>query len=73
MYRIQKQVTTEALMMFKRDRRREIDEVIDYFGEWREAPAARPRAVPGTSSGCIAWSNRFPWATGNEVRGFPGG
>ena len=35
MYRIQKQVTTEALMMLKRDRRREIDAVIDYFGEWR--------------------------------------
>ena len=73
MYRIQKQVTTEALMMFKRDRRREIDAVIDYFGEWREGPAARPRAVPGTSSGYIASNNRFPWATRSELREVPEG
>jgi len=73
MYRIQQQATKKALMMFKRDRRREIDAVIDYFGEWREASAARPRAVPETSSGYIASSHQFPWATGNEVRGFPEG
>jgi len=73
MYLIQKQVTTEALMMFKRDRCREIDAVIDYFGEWREAPAARSRAVPGKPSGYITSSTRFAWAAANETLGFPEG
>ena len=73
MYRIQQQATTEALMMFKRDRRREIDAVIDYFGEAREAPAARPRAVPGAPSRFIASNNRFGWVAANEVLEFPEG
>jgi len=73
MYRIQQQATTEALMMFKRDRRREIDAVIDYFGEAREAPAARPRAVPSASSRFIASDNRFGWVAANEALGFPEG
>ena len=73
MYRIQQQATTDALMMFKRDRRREIDAVIDYFGEWREAPAARSRAVLGKPSGYITSSTRFAWAAANETLGFPEG
>ncbi len=73
MYSVQKQVTTGALMMFKRDRRREIDAVIDYFGEWREAPAARSRAVPGQPSRYITSSTRFAWAAANETLGFPEG
>ena len=32
MYQVQKPVTKETRMIFKRDRRREIDAVIDYFG-----------------------------------------
>ena len=71
MYRIQQQATTETL--FKRDRRREIDAVIDYFGESREAPAALPRAVPSASSRFIASDNRFGWVAANEALGFPEG
>lgn len=45
MHRDWKQVTSEAVMMFRRDRRREIDAVIDYFGETREARASRPGPI----------------------------
>ena len=73
MYRIRQQATKKAVMMFKRDRRREIDAVIDYFGESPEAHAARPRAVPGKPSRYIISNSRFAWAAGNETLGFPEG
>ena len=73
MYRIQQQATKKAVMMFKQDRRREIDAVIDYFGESPEAHAARPRAASGKTSSYIISNNRFAWAVGNEALGFPEG
>jgi hypothetical protein len=73
MYGIQRQVTKDALRMFKRDRRREIDAVIDYFGESREAPASRSQAIPGVPSGYVPSSNRFGWVAANEAPGFPEG
>ena len=73
MYRIQQQATKKAVMMFKQDRRREIDAVIDYFGESPEAHAARVRAVPGKPGRYIISNSRFAWAAGNETLGFPEG
>jgi len=71
MYRVQKPVTKEALMIFKRDRRREIDAVIDYFGEPRTAPVLRPRPAPGEPSGYVTAGDRFACTTADEVLGFP--
>jgi hypothetical protein len=66
-------VTKEALMMFKRDRRREIDAVIDYFGESRGVPAFRSRSVPGASIAYVTSSSRFACAIPDEALVFPEG
>ena len=70
MYRVQKPVTKEALVIFKRDRRREIDAVIDYFGEARTSPALQPRSAPDGPRYVTA-SDRFACATPGEALGFP--
>ena len=66
MHQAQREAAMEALMMFKRDRRREIDAVIDYFGGSRDTRALRSREAPETS-------NRFAYAAANEALGFPEG
>jgi hypothetical protein len=40
-------VTTEAAIMLMPDRRRQIDVVIDYFGESREPVRLVPDGLPG--------------------------
>lgn len=60
-------VTTEAVMMFRRDRRRQIDAVIDYFGGSQDARVPRPRPTVGASGEYVAWTDRFARAGAGEV------
>jgi hypothetical protein len=52
---------------FRPDRRRQIDAVIDYFGESREARAPDSRSAPAVMGAYLAFAIRFARARAHEV------
>jgi hypothetical protein len=54
-------------MMFRPDRRRQIDAVIDYFGESREARAPEPRPPLKAIGEYLAFTVRFDRASADGL------
>jgi hypothetical protein len=62
---------TEAVMMLRRDRPRQIDAVIDYFGESRSGRARRPGPTLRATGQNAAWADRFALAGADKMSQIP--